>query len=89
MKRALQDRYSLEDLLDILQDLRGPEGCPWDKVQDYDSLKITLRDEAQEVLDAVDKRDMKTFRRNWETCSCRCSFMQTWQRRTDISPWKM
>ena len=42
MKRTLQDRYTLEDLLDILQDLRGPEGCPWDKVQDYDSLKITL-----------------------------------------------
>lgn len=61
MKRELQERYNLQDLLDILRDLRGPEGCPWDKVQDYDSLKITLRDETQEVLDAVEKRDMENL----------------------------
>ena len=61
MKRELQDHYSLEGLLDILQDLRGPEGCPWARDQDYDSLKVTLRDETQEVLDAVENRDMENL----------------------------
>lgn len=58
MKRELQDQYTLEDLRAILRDLRGPDGCPWDREQNYESLKVTLRDETQEVLDAVDHKDM-------------------------------
>ena len=37
--------------------LRGPEGCPWDRAQDYDSVKGLLLEEAYEVVDAVNSRD--------------------------------
>lgn len=37
--------------------LRGPEGCPWDRAQDYASVKGLLLEEAYEVIDAVDARD--------------------------------
>lgn len=37
--------------------LRGPEGCPWDRAQDYDSLKGLLLEEAYEIVDAVNTRD--------------------------------
>ena len=37
--------------------LRGPEGCPWDRAQDYDSVKGLLLEEAYEVIDAVSERD--------------------------------
>ena len=37
--------------------LRGPEGCPWDRAQDYDTLKGLLLEEAYEVVDAVTARD--------------------------------
>src|SRR5207237_9398291 len=37
--------------------LRGPEGCPWDRAQDYDSVKGLLLEEAYEVVDAVNARD--------------------------------
>ena len=37
--------------------LRGPEGCPWDKAQDYDSVKALLLEEAYEVIDAINARD--------------------------------
>jgi nucleoside triphosphate diphosphatase len=37
--------------------LRGPEGCPWDRAQDYDSIKGLLLEEAYEVVDAVSGRD--------------------------------
>ena len=37
--------------------LRGPEGCPWDRVQDYDTLKGLLLEEAYEVVDAAGARD--------------------------------
>jgi len=37
--------------------LRSVEGCPWDRVQDYDTLKAMLLEEAYEVVDAVNARD--------------------------------
>jgi len=37
--------------------LRGPQGCPWDRVQDYDTLKGLLLEEAYEVVDAANARD--------------------------------
>src|SRR5207245_1516614 len=37
--------------------LRGPDGCPWDRAQDYDSVKGLLLEEAYEVVDAVSARD--------------------------------
>ncbi len=37
--------------------LRGPNGCPWDKAQDYDSVKGLLLEEAYEVVDAASARD--------------------------------
>ncbi len=37
--------------------LRGPEGCPWDRAQDYDSVKGLMLEEAYEVVDAVNARD--------------------------------
>jgi ATP diphosphatase len=37
--------------------LRGPDGCPWDRAQDYDSVKGFLLEEAYEVVDAVTARD--------------------------------
>ena len=62
MKRELKDEYSFEELRGIVEDLRGPAGCPWDKAQTYDSLKKCLRDETQEVLDAVDHRDAENLK---------------------------
>lgn len=37
--------------------LRGPDGCPWDRAQDYDSVKGLLLEEAYEVVDTVTARD--------------------------------
>lgn len=37
--------------------LRGPDGCPWDRAQDYDSMKGLLLEEAYEVIDALNQRD--------------------------------
>ena len=37
--------------------LRSPEGCPWDREQNYDSVKGLLLEEAYEVVDTVNARD--------------------------------
>jgi MazG family protein len=46
-------------LTEIMARLRSPEGCPWDRAQDFDTIKPFLVEETYEVLDAVDARDWK------------------------------
>ena len=47
----------MDRLVELVARLRGPDGCPWDRVQDYDSVKALLLEEAYEVIEAVDERD--------------------------------
>ncbi len=37
--------------------LRAPGGCPWDREQNFDTIKPYLIEETYEVLDAIDRRD--------------------------------
>lgn len=37
--------------------LRAPDGCPWDREQNFDTIKPYLLEETYEVLDAIDERD--------------------------------
>lgn len=46
-----------EKLVEIMATLRGPNGCPWDKQQDFNSLKPMLVEEVYEVLEAVENSD--------------------------------
>src|SRR4030095_1578173 len=46
-----------EKLVEIMSTLRGPNGCPWDKQQDRDTLKPMLVEETYEVLEAIDNKD--------------------------------
>jgi len=44
-------------LVEIMARLRGPDGCPWDREQTFDSIKPYTLEETYEVLDAIDRRD--------------------------------
>jgi len=50
------DRLS-DRLVELMAHLRGPDGCPWDRAQNYDTMKALLLEEAYEVIDAVNQRD--------------------------------
>jgi len=41
----------------ILARLRAPGGCPWDREQNFDSIKPHTLEETYEVLEAIDHRD--------------------------------
>ncbi len=43
-----------DSLLTIIEKLRSPEGCPWDREQTHQSLKPYAIEEAHEVAEAVD-----------------------------------
>lgn len=46
-------------LVELMARLRGEDGCPWDRAQDYDSVKGLVLEEAYEVVDAVNARDFE------------------------------
>jgi len=46
-----------EGLLMLARRLRGPEGCPWDRVQTHRSLTKDLLEECYELIDAIEQGD--------------------------------
>src|SRR5216684_3735303 len=44
-------------LVEIMARLRAPGGCPWDREQNFDTIKPHLLEETYEVMDAIDARD--------------------------------
>ncbi len=50
-------RFDFEDFVEILRRLRAPDGCPWDRVQTHESIRINAIEEAYELVDAIDRKD--------------------------------
>ena len=51
-------KYTAGDLNDIIARLRNPDtGCPWDKVQTHQSIRMNFLEEAYEAVDALDLDD--------------------------------
>ncbi len=44
------------ELVAILEKLRGPDGCPWDREQTFASLRPYLLEETYEILEAIDEK---------------------------------
>lgn len=44
----------LVDLIELVRQLRAPEGCPWDREQDLASVRAFLIEEAHEAAAAID-----------------------------------
>lgn len=61
MKRELKERYDMDELREIIHELRGEGGCPWDRTLNYVTLKPFILDESQEVQEAVDRGDMENL----------------------------
>ncbi|MEM8840562.1 MAG: nucleoside triphosphate pyrophosphohydrolase [Pseudomonadota bacterium] len=71
MKRPLErarsdalvfDRMAgLERLLEIMARLRAPDGCPWDREQDFRSIAPYTVEEACEVADAIEQGDPRAI----------------------------
>ena len=52
-----KQRFTMEDLQEIVRRLRAPNGGPWDRVQTNDSIKMSAVEEAYELVDAIDQDD--------------------------------
>ncbi len=56
-------RYSVDDLLYLMQRLRDPvDGCPWDVEQSYRTIAPSTIEEAYEVVDAIEQDNFEHLR---------------------------
>lgn len=54
--------YDINPLTDVMQRLREPGGCPWDREQDHRSIRQNFIEEVYEYLEAVDDGDYAGMR---------------------------
>lgn len=52
-----RDRYDFADLVHMVELLRAPGGCPWDRAQTNASIKGNVVEEAYELADAIERDD--------------------------------
>ena len=50
---AYADTY--EGLVQLVERLRGPDGCPWDREQTHHSMKRYIVEECYELIDAIER----------------------------------
>lgn len=62
MKPTKQQLRTVGGLRRVIATLRGPDGCPWDRVQTHRSLRPFLLEEASEALAALDEGDPQRLR---------------------------
>ncbi len=51
------EREPMAQAIAILEFLRSPAGCPWDREQSFDTIKRHTLEETYEVFDAIERRD--------------------------------
>lgn len=54
-ENLIKEQYTFADLKEIIAALRSEQGCPWDRVQTHESLKSCIKEEAYEVIEAIDE----------------------------------
>lgn len=52
-----KEQYTFDDLLRIIEILRAPDGCMWDREQDHHSIRRNFIEETYEVCEAIDEED--------------------------------
>lgn len=52
----------LDEILKLIERLRAEDGCPWDREQTIESLKKDVREEYEEVIQAIDSKDHENLK---------------------------
>lgn len=52
-----QAGQEFQRLVELMERLRAPDGCPWDREQTFDSIKRHTLEETYEVMEAIEDRD--------------------------------
>lgn len=56
--KDMNNKKDFNDLIEIIDTLRGENGCPWDMEQTHESVKNQLLEEAYEVIESINNDDI-------------------------------
>ncbi|HAG51017.1 MAG TPA: nucleoside triphosphate pyrophosphohydrolase, partial [Deltaproteobacteria bacterium] len=62
MSNWVKNNSAFTRLVAIMQQLRGHDGCPWDKEQSFETLIPFIIEEAYEVIGAIDAKSPKLLK---------------------------
>lgn len=62
MNFELKEKYTIDDLLKIMEILRSENGCPWDREQDHHTIRKNFIEETYEVVEAIDNNDSESLK---------------------------
>ena len=62
MNFVFKDHYGMDDLLRIMEILRGEGGCVWDREQDHHTIRNNFIEETYEAVEAIDREDTDLLR---------------------------
>ena len=57
-----KEHYTFDDLVELLEILCAPDGCPWDSVQTHTSIRNNFIEETYEAIEGIDKNDVGIMR---------------------------
>lgn len=57
-----KEKYTVDDLVDIMALLRAEDGCPWDREQTHESIRSNFIEETYEVIEAIDTENASLLR---------------------------
>ena len=60
--KKISNSHYFDEIVDIIERLRAPGGCPWDRKQTLETLRTPITEEAYELADAITKHDVDNIR---------------------------
>ena len=55
-------QHYFDEIVNIIEKLRAPDGCPWDRKQTLETLRTPITEEAYELADAITKGDVQNIK---------------------------
>ncbi len=62
MDFEFKEKYNISDLIKIMDILRSPDGCPWDKEQTHKSIRSNFIEETYEAIEAIDTNNVSLLK---------------------------
>lgn len=62
MELVKKEKYSIDDLLEIMKLLRSENGCPWDREQTHKTIRKNFIEETYEAVEAIDEENPEMLR---------------------------
>ncbi|MAS76771.1 MAG: MazG family protein [Verrucomicrobiales bacterium] len=56
-RKIHKKKPAINDLIEVMAQLRAPGGCPWDREQDHKSIRFHAVEEVYELIDAIEMED--------------------------------